>query len=66
MKTNETNEVAGCEVMVDRSGVGSCWVAVDRDDLPTSVVEEIEGEILDGGVESCDCYVASNGLHYRW
>ena len=27
---------------------------------------ELDGEMLDGGMESCDDYVAKNGLHYRW
>ena len=51
---------------VDRSGVGHCWVYMTPADMPANVREEIEGEIIDGGLDSCDGYVASNGLHYRW
>ena len=53
-------------VQIDRSGVGHAWTAIDADDLPAAIREEIECEILDGGKESCDDYTASNGLHYRW
>jgi hypothetical protein len=65
MKTEE-RLVCGCQVQKDMSGVGHCWVDVDADDLPSNVREEIEGEIIDGGKDECDDYVASNGLHYRW
>jgi hypothetical protein len=58
--------VCGCQVQVDRSGVGHCWVSADADSLPASIREEIEGEIIDGGRSECPDYVASNGLHYRW
>lgn len=60
--------VCGCQVQMDRSGVGHCWVDVAAGslDLPASIQEEIEGEIIDGGRESCDDFVGSNGVHYRW
>ncbi|MES2342343.1 MAG: hypothetical protein V4597_11740 [Pseudomonadota bacterium] len=64
--TTETTLVCGCQVQIDRSGVGHCWVNVDDNDLPANVRLEIEGEIIDGGQDECDDYVASNGLHYRW
>jgi len=63
--TNETDLVCGCQVQVDRSGVGHCWVNVAADDLPEIVRLEIEGEIIDGGREEGEI-VGSNGLHYRW
>jgi len=55
------------EVQVDRSGgKGHCWADVDVDDLPDNIRQEIEEQIIDGGKEECDDYVASNGQHYRW
>lgn len=58
--------VCGAQVQYDLSGVGHCWKNINRDDIPASIVEEIEGEIIDGGKDECDDFVASNGLHYRW
>ena len=66
MQANDEGRVCGRLVEVDRSGVGHCWVYVTPADMPANVREEIEGEIIDGGLDSCDGYVASNGLHYRW
>lgn len=62
----ETTLVCGSQVQIDRSGVGHCWVDIAADDLPASIREEIECEMIDGGQEECDDYVASNGMHYRW
>ena len=56
----------GSQVQLDRSGVGHCWVDVHADDIPADVRQEIEGEINDGGRETCDDFIASNGQHYRW
>lgn len=64
--TDETTLVCGSQVQVDKSGVGHCWVDVSADDLPADIRVEIECEIIDGGKDDCDDYVASNGLHYRW
>jgi len=64
--TEESTTVCGCQVQIDRSGVGHDFRDIAREDIPANIVEEIEGEILDGGKESCDDFVASNGLHYRW
>lgn len=65
--TNEIETtVCGNQIQIDRSGVGHCWESIDREDIPANIVEEIEAEIIDGGSESCEDYVASNGLHYRW
>lgn len=58
--------VCGTKILVDRSGKGHCWRRVAANDLPANILREIECEILDGGQESCDDYVATNGLHYRW
>ncbi len=58
--------VCGSQVQIDRSGVGHCWVNADAHDLTPSVIEEIEGEMIDGGLDTCDDFVASNGIHYRW
>ena len=65
-QTEETTTVAGCQVQIDRSGVGHNFVNINREDIPANIVAEIECEIIDGGNESCDDYAASNGLHYRW
>lgn len=65
MKTNEI-EVCGKTIQLDRSGVGHAWRNVSENELPANISEEIAAEILDGGRESCDDYVASNGQHYRW
>jgi len=58
--------VCGVQVQCDASGQGHCWRNVDAGDLPASVREEIEAEIIDGGKEECEDYTASNGCHYRW
>jgi hypothetical protein len=64
--TTETETVCGCTIQYDNSGVGHNWQTVGREEIPADVVLEIEAEIIDGGQDSCDDYVASNGLHYRW
>jgi hypothetical protein len=70
MTTNEypteTDYVAGMPIEHDNSGVGHNWRRISRDDIPADVAEEIEGEIIDGKRETCDDFLASNGLHYRW
>lgn len=58
--------VCGNQVQIDRSGVGHAWTNIDAEDIPASIREEIEGEMIDGGKDECDDFVASNGLHYRW
>jgi hypothetical protein len=66
--TTETNaiEIEGAVVEMDRSGRGDAWTVCREGDIPTNIVEEIACEIIDGGQDECDDYVASNGLHYRW
>ena len=64
--TTEETTVCGCQVQIDRSGQGHAWRNVDACDLPANIVLEIEGEIIDGGNETNERYVGSNGLHYRW
>lgn len=63
--TTEQLMICGSKIQLDKSGVGHCWVAADGD-CPASIQEEIAGEIIDGGNDDCDDYVASNGVHYRW
>jgi hypothetical protein len=65
---NAINEslVCGIQIQHDNSGVGHNWRDIDANDIPASIREEIEGEIIDGDVETCEDFVASNGLHYRW
>lgn len=53
------------QIQIDRSGVGHNWKNIDPQDIPSAVREEIEGEIVDGK-KTCDDFVASNGMHYRW
>lgn len=65
-KDEAEGTVCGKTVKHDASGVGHAWRAIARDDIPANIVEEIEGEIIDGEQESCDDFVGSNGQHYRW
>jgi len=58
--------ICGKVIQHDNSGVGHNWRTVDASDLYDDIREEIAAEIIDGGNETCDDYVASNGLHYRW
>ena len=64
--TTDTTLVCGSQVQVDRSGVGHCWVNVAADEIPANIRMEIECEMIDGGKDECDDYVASNGQHFRW
>lgn len=64
MTTNH-DLVCGKQVQADKSGQGHAWRNVSADDLPASVREEIEGEIIDGKKNEGQI-VASNGQHYRW
>ncbi len=64
--SSEINTVCGNQVQYDKSGVGHCWVNIDREDIPASIIEELEGEMIDGRMDSCEDFVASNGIHYRW
>jgi hypothetical protein len=63
--TDETL-VCGCQVQHDDSGQGHNWRNISASDLPPNVIMEIECEIIDGHVQECDDYRATNGLHYRW
>ena len=58
--------VCGNQVQIDNSGVGHNWRNIDASDIPANIREELEGEMIDGGKDECDDYVASNGCHYRW
>jgi hypothetical protein len=66
MTTTNESLVCGNQVQIDRSGVGHNWRNIDASDIPANVRIEIECEMLDGGKDECDDYVASNGVHYRW
>lgn len=66
---HERNEtlVCGNQVQCDRSGgAGHCWRNIDAADIPANVREEIEGEMIDGGADTCERFRASNGQFYRW
>lgn len=58
--------VCGYQIQRDMSGQGHAWTNIDADDIPANIREEIEGEIIDGGVDDTDLFVGSNGIHYRW
>lgn len=58
--------LCGNKIQIDKSGVGHCWVAATGFDVPANIRDEIEGEMIDGGKDDCDDFVASNGCHYRW
>ena len=62
----QLSKVCGKQIMIDRSGQGHCWRTVSADYVPADIIEEIEGEILDGGMDTCEDFVASDGQHYRW
>jgi hypothetical protein len=57
--------VCGKQVQHDNSGVGHNWRNIDAKDIPPSIREEMENEMIDGK-EACEDFVGSNGLHYRW
>lgn len=59
-------EINGIAIQHDKSGVGHCFVAADEVNCPATIQEEIAAEIIDGKKVTCDDFVASNGLHYRW
>ena len=66
MNANETL-VCGLQIQQDQSGgQGHCWRNVSANDIPADIRQEIEGEIIDGGHEECEDFIASNGQHYRW
>jgi hypothetical protein len=59
-------DIEGHQVLWDKSGVGHNWVLADANSMPANIRQEITGEIIDGKVDECNDYVASNGQHYRW
>lgn len=62
---DDPQAVEGILVQHDASGQGHAWRTIDASELPASIREEIETEIIDGN-DDPDCYVAGNGEHYRW
>lgn len=65
MKT-KNNLVCGCQIQIDHSGVGHAWQNINADDIPADIREEIAAEIIDGGKDECEKYLATNGITYRW
>lgn len=62
-------KINGKTIQIDRSGVGHSWrplTSDDSHDTTPDIIEEIASEIIDGGKKTCDLYVATNGLRYRW
>lgn len=66
MNATESGLVCGNQVQHDASGVGHAWRDIDASDIPADIIEEIEGEMIDGKQAACEKFVGSNGLHYRW
>ena len=62
----QQSKVCGKQIEIDRSGQGHCWRSISAGFIPYSIIEEIEGEILDGELDTCADFVGSNGEHYRW
>lgn len=66
MSTTNEKTICGKKIQHDNSGVGHNWKTIDACDIPADDLIEIEGEMIDGGVDSCDDFVTSGGNHYRW
>jgi hypothetical protein len=66
LKGDSDIEIEGCDIEYDASGVGHNWRPATEGNCPADTQAEIAAEIIDGGKQICDDYVASNGLHYRW
>lgn len=66
MTTATETTICGKTIQHDNSGVGHNWRTIDASDLPADLREEIAAEIIDGKQDTCNDYVATNGLHYRW
>jgi hypothetical protein len=59
--------VCGNVVQWDKSGgQGHCWRTIDRNDISADILDELEGEMIDGGKETCESFRASDGQYYRW
>lgn len=58
--------ICGKAIQYDNSGVGHNWRTINAAGEFADIREEIAAEILDGGRDTCDDYIASNGCHYRW
>ena len=65
MTTTETT-ICGKTIQHDNSGVGHNWRKVSAANIPADDRTEIEGEIIDGGCETCNLLVTSGGNRYRW
>jgi hypothetical protein len=65
--SSEETTVCGNVVQLDKSGgQGHCWRTIDRDDISADILMELEGEMIDGGKETCESFRASDGQYYRW
>ena len=63
--TKNEMTICGKKIQHDNSGVGHNWRAIDANDIPADIREEIAAEIIDGKRESGE-YTATNALNYRW
>ena len=66
MSNDDMSGVFEVKIYIDRSGIGNHWKPIDRGEIPLDILNEIESEIIDGGIDECQSYIASNGLHYKW
>jgi hypothetical protein len=66
MKRKEMSGIFEVKIYIDHSEKGHCWKLIDRNDIDLDILNEIEAEIIDGGVDECKSYFASNGCHYKW
>ncbi len=66
MTTTNILNIAGKTIYIDMSGIGCGWRLCRERDCPLDIQEEIAAEILDGGVEETEDFVAGNGIHYCW
>lgn len=55
----------GHGVQHDESGVGHAWHAVEGDDVPASIEEEIAAWIIEDDPDAGDEYTGTNGQTYR-
>jgi hypothetical protein len=66
MSNDDISGVFEVKIYIDHSGIGNHWQLIERGEIPLDILNEIESEIIDGGIDECQSYIASNGLHYKW
>lgn len=66
MSKDNMSGVFEVKIYIDHSGIGNHWKHINRDKIPLDILNEIESEVIDGCIDECKSYVASNGCHYKW